>query len=78
MTNKTYDILKYVAMIALPALAILVSRVCAIWGLSFGAAISETIMAVDLFLGALLKIKSVEYYKTHEVIDSGFDGEADR
>lgn len=77
MNNKTYDVLKYVAQIVLPALALLVTSVFGIWNIPYGEPISATIMAVDLFLGTLLKIQSVKYYKTHEIIDSGFDGEVE-
>lgn len=77
MGNKTYDVLKYVAQIVLPALALLVTSVFRIWNIPYGEPISATIMAIDLFLGALLKLESVKYYKTHEIIDSGFDGEVE-
>ena len=63
MTNRTYDILKYVALIVLPALAVFYSTLSNIWGLPFHDAIPDTIMAVDLFLGALLKISSDNYNK---------------
>ena len=63
MTNRTYDILKYVALIVLPALAVFYSTLSNIWGLPFHDAIPDTIMAVDLFLGALLKISSDNYHK---------------
>lgn len=77
MSNKTYDVLKYITEFVLPALAILVTSVFGIWNIPYGEPISATIMAFDLFLAALLKIQSVKYYKTHEIIDSGFDGEAE-
>lgn len=61
LKNKTYDVLKYIAQIVLPALAVLYTTLSQIWGLPYGEAISATIMAVDLFLGALLKISSNNY-----------------
>lgn len=61
MTNKTYDILKYIALIVLPALAVFYSTISNIWGLPYHDAIPDTIMAVDLFLGACLKISSTKY-----------------
>ena len=64
MTNKTYDILKYIALIVLPALAVFYSTISNIWGLPYHDAIPDTIMAVDLFLGALLKISSSKYGNT--------------
>ena len=61
MTNKTYDTLKYVALIVLPALATLVLTLSGIWGFPYGEAIAGTITAIDVFLGAILKISSREY-----------------
>lgn len=63
MTNKTYDILVWVAQVVLPALATLVVALSEIWGYDKGAMISATIMAVDAFMGALLKVSSINYAK---------------
>ena len=49
MSNKVYDILKYIAQIILPALATLYLTLAGIWGLPYGEAISGTIMAIDTF-----------------------------
>ena len=78
MNNKTYDVLKYIAQIVLPALATLVVSVFGIWDIPYGEPIGATIMAIDLFLGMLLKLESVKYYKTHEIIDSGYDEGGER
>ena len=66
MTNRTYDILKEIAQIILPALATLYFALSGIWGLPYGEEIVGTIAAVDAFLGALLKISSVQYKKEQE------------
>ncbi len=63
MSNRLYDILKYIAQIVLPALATLYLTLAGIWGLPYGEAISGTIMAIDTFLGVLLKISSSNYQK---------------
>jgi len=63
LSNKLYDILKYIAQIVLPAAATLYVTIAGIWGLPYAEAVSGTIMAVDFFLGALLKISSDNYYK---------------
>jgi ABC-type transport system involved in multi-copper enzyme maturation permease subunit len=62
-SNRIYDILKYLAMFFLPALAILVKTVFAIWGLPYGEEISATIVAINAFLGACLGISSISYQK---------------
>lgn len=63
LRNKTYDILKWVALIVLPALATLYAVLSAIWGLPFGEQIPATITAIDTFLGALLGLSTAKYNK---------------
>ena len=77
MNNKTYDILKYIAQIVLPALATLYAALVPLWGLPYGEAIVGTIVAVDAFLGALLRISSKKYYDSDKDVDGyiDFDGE---
>lgn len=66
MTNKVYDILKFIAQIVLPAAGTLYFALSSIWGLPYGEQIVGTITAVDAFLGALLGISSNQYYKDNE------------
>lgn len=63
MNNRTYDILKYIAQIVLPALGTLYFALAQIWGLPYGEAVVGTITAVDAFLGAILKISTNSYNK---------------
>ena len=63
MKNKTYDILKFIAQIVLPALGTLYFALSQIWGLPYGEQIVGTITAIDTFLGALLKISNINYNK---------------
>lgn len=66
MSNKMYDILKYIAQIGLPAVGTLYYALSAIWGLPYGEQIVGTITAVDTFLGTLLMISSSAYRKENE------------
>lgn len=66
MSNKTYDILKWIAQIVLPALGTLYFALSAIWGLPYGEQVVGTITAVDAFLGALLGISTAQYKKAKE------------
>lgn len=63
LTNKVYDVLKFIAQIALPAMGTLYFALSEIWGLPMGAEIVGTITAVDVFLGALLSISTSSYNK---------------
>lgn len=63
MSNKTYDVLKYIAQVVLPALGALYASLSGIWGLPYGEAVVGTVAAIDTFLGALLMIQSAKYRK---------------
>ena len=63
MSNKVYDILKYIAQIILPALATLYFGLAKIWGFPYGKEIVGTITAIDTFLGCILKLSADNYYK---------------
>lgn len=63
MKNKTYDILKYIAQIVLPAIGTLYFALASIWSLPYGEEVVGTITALDTFLGALLMIQSNNYNK---------------
>lgn len=67
MSNKTYDILKWVAQYLLPALATLYFAVAQIWGLPYGEEVVGTITAIDTFLGVLLGISTANYNKRNGV-----------
>ena len=67
MSNKTYDILKYIAMIVLPAAGTLYFALSQIWGLPFGEEIVGSITAVDAFLGALLGLSTAQYSKEQKI-----------
>lgn len=64
LSNRAYDVLKYIAQIVLPALGALYAALAKIWGFPYGEEIVGTIAAVDLFLGAILKISTDNYNKT--------------
>ena len=63
MSNQTYDVLKWIAQILLPALATLYFGLAKIWNLPYPEEVVGTITAIDLFLGALLGLSSIEYKK---------------
>lgn len=64
MSNKTYDILKWIAMCLLPAAGTLYFALAGIWGLPYGEQVVGTITAVDTFLGVILGISTSQYNKT--------------
>ena len=64
LSNKAYDVLKWIAMVAIPAVGTLYFTIAGIWGLPYGEEIVGTLMAVDTFIGVLLGISTVRYNKT--------------
>lgn len=66
MKNETYDILKWVAMLLLPALATLISTLGTIWGLPWAPQVSDTIVAVNAALAMILGISTINYQKEAE------------
>ena len=69
MSNKVYDVLKYIAQIVLPALGALYFALAKIWNFPYGTEVVGTIAAVDTFLGALLKLSSDQYHKENQPPD---------
>ena len=66
LDNKIYDVLKWIALIALPALATLISVVLPLWNVvdeGTTNAIVGTITALATFLGALLGVSTMKYRK---------------
>lgn len=61
LTNKTYDILKWIAQYLLPALGTLYFAIANIWGLPYAENVVGTITALDTFLGVILGISSATY-----------------
>lgn len=64
MSNTVFDVLKYIAMIALPAIGTLYFALASIWGFPYGEEVVGTITAVDAFLGALLGISTAQYKRS--------------
>ena len=63
MNDKLYKILKYIAMIFLPALGTLYFALAGIWGFPHAEQVVGTITAIDTFLGVILGISTAQYNK---------------
>lgn len=61
LNNTMYDILKWLAILVLPALATFIEVVFTIWNIPYGHQISATIVAFDAFLGAMLGVSNIQY-----------------
>ena len=65
LSNKTYDVLKWIAQVVLPAVGTLYAALSGIWGFPYGEEIVGTILAVDTFLGVVLGISTAKYNKSN-------------
>ena len=63
LSNKTYDILKWVAQYLLPAIGTLYFALAGIWGFPYGEQVVGTVTAIDTFLGVILGISTAQYNK---------------
>lgn len=63
ITNKTYDMLKYLAVQVIPALNVLILAVGKIWDLPYYVQIAATISAIGVFIGAVIRQSSKAYYE---------------
>ena len=63
MSNETYDILKKIAQVWIPALGTLYFALARIWNLPFAEEIVGSLTAIDAFLGAILGISTAIYNK---------------
>lgn len=63
-SDKAYNIIKWIAQLVLPAAGTLYFALSQIWGFPFGEEIVGTITAIDVFLGALIGISTVQYNKS--------------
>lgn len=77
LTNETYDKLKWIAQILIPALGTLYFALCRIWGLPYGEQILGTVVSIDTFLGALLGLSSANYQGDGTMIVDKSDPEKD-
>ena len=61
LKNSTYDLLKYLTIIVLPAIGALYTGLSQIWALPYAAEIPATITVICTFLGAILCISTAQY-----------------
>ena len=71
MSNRVYDILKWVAQVFLPAAGTLYFALAATWGLPWAEQVVGTITAADTFLGVVLGISTAQNNKSQAGIPAG-------
>lgn len=69
LTNELYNVLKWIALVLLPALAALYLGLAALWGLPHPNEVAGTITLVDTFLGLLLNVATKNYNQSADKFD---------
>lgn len=73
LSNRTYDALKWVAMVLLPAIGALYFGLAQIWGLPSAEEVIGTVTVVDTFLGVILGLSTKQYNNS----GAKYDGDVD-
>lgn len=68
LPDKVYEVLKWIAVIVIPALGEAYTRLANVWNLPYGTQIAETALIVTFILGALLGISTIQYNKAQAEI----------
>jgi len=67
MSNSTYDVLKWIGLIAVPVITFL-TAIVNIWNIPYGDQIIATLAAIDVLIGAIVTIAKVQYSKKHKTV----------
>lgn len=70
MSNRTYDTIKMVSLLAVPLVAF-IGALCTIWNVPHAEQITATLTAIDTLLGAVVVILAKEYHKKEEGDEDG-------
>ena len=73
INNKTYDVLKRLVQLVLPAFGVFYMTIGNLWGIPGTKQVSESIIALCTFLGVILSFSSRSYNKS----DAQYDGALD-
>ena len=63
MSDKTYDIMKWIVQYILPGLGVLYAIIAGVTGLPYAEVVLAVVMAIDWFLGIILGISTKQYNK---------------
>ena len=69
LSDGTYNILKWLALIALPAIATFWGVISKVWGIPYGSEIVTTITATATLIGTLIGISHININREKEEDD---------
>lgn len=71
LNNKAYDILKWIALVALDAFGVFYKTIGEIWNLPYGNEVLATCAAISILIGALIGVSTAAYHKDQYEYDRG-------
>ena len=71
LSDKAYNVLKWIALLFMPSLATFIGVVGKVWGMENVDAWVTTINAVGIFIGAIIGVSNTVYNKTKETDNEG-------
>lgn len=69
LSNKVYNVLKWIALLALPALATFWGVIGKVWDLPYTMQIVTTITALATLIGTMIGVSTISYNKDKEDSD---------
>lgn len=66
MSNKVYDVLKWLALVAFDAVGYFYQEIADVWALPYGDEVLKTCVAISILIGALIGVSSAKYKKDNE------------
>lgn len=69
MSNKLFDIIRFLCEILIPAIGTLYFGLSKIWGLPYGHEVVGTCSCIAVFLGAIIGISRANYNATIDAVD---------
>lgn len=64
LPDSIYNVVKWIVIMVMPAVATLYSALAAVWGWPYAHEVVTTITAVETFLGAILCISTANYHSS--------------
>lgn len=63
LNNKTYNILKWISLIALDAIGVAYQSLADVWNLPYGTEVMKTCSIISVLIGALIGVSTYNYNK---------------
>ena len=70
LSNKIYDVLKWITVIVIPALTTAYVGLAGVWGFPYAEEIAKTSAVICTLLGAMLGISTAQYNKYGDESDT--------